>query len=52
MELGPVSRKAELGSWPSQEHLEVPKRLLMPFLSTLTPGIAPTRGPQSCWMFP
>ncbi|NXY59176.1 KIFC3 protein, partial [Callaeas wilsoni] len=28
VELGPVSRKAELGSWPSQEHLEVPKRLL------------------------
>ncbi|NWY37640.1 KIFC3 protein, partial [Sylvia atricapilla] len=23
VELGPVSRKAELGSWPSQEHLEV-----------------------------
>ncbi|NXE40388.1 KIFC3 protein, partial [Ptilorrhoa leucosticta] len=28
VELGPVSRKAELGSWLSQEHLEVPKRLL------------------------
>ncbi|NWR50057.1 KIFC3 protein, partial [Regulus satrapa] len=28
VELGPVSRKAELGSWPSQEHLEVLKTLL------------------------
>ncbi|NXR22972.1 KIFC3 protein, partial [Cinclus mexicanus] len=28
VELGPVSRKAELGSWTSQEHLEVPKTLL------------------------
>lgn len=33
MELGPVSRKAELVSWPSQEHLEVTK---VPFL--FTPG--------------
>ncbi|NWV35802.1 KIFC3 protein, partial [Grantiella picta] len=30
VELGPVSRKAEMGSWPSQEHLEVPKTLLSP----------------------
>ncbi|NXE65272.1 KIFC3 protein, partial [Calcarius ornatus] len=28
VELGPVSRKAELGSWPSQEHLEVLETLL------------------------
>ncbi|NXW78032.1 KIFC3 protein, partial [Hirundo rustica] len=28
VELGPVSRKAELNSWPSQEHLEVLKILL------------------------
>lgn len=55
VELGPVSRKAELSSWTSQEHLEVLKTLLVPFLLTLTPGIprfAPTCGPQSCWMFP
>lgn len=32
MELGPVSRKAELVSWPSQEHLEVTE---VPFLFTL-----------------
>ncbi|KAJ7401106.1 Kinesin-like protein KIFC3 [Pitangus sulphuratus] len=36
VELGPVSRKAELASWPSQEHLEVTKELLVPFL---TPGV-------------
>lgn len=55
VELGPVSRKAELGSWPSQEHLEVLNTLLVPFLFTLTPGIpcfAPTCGPWNCWMFP
>ncbi|NWZ80421.1 KIFC3 protein, partial [Poecile atricapillus] len=28
VELGPVSRKAELGSWPSQEHLEVLKTVM------------------------
>lgn len=44
MELGPVSRKAELGSWPSQEHLEVLKTLLVPF--TLTPGIPPVLLPH------
>ncbi|NXD30096.1 KIFC3 protein, partial [Spelaeornis formosus] len=38
VELGPVSRKAELGSWPSQEHLEVLKTLLVPFLFTSPTG--------------
>lgn len=33
VELGPISRKAELASWPSQEQLEVTKVLLAPFLS-------------------
>ncbi|NWR26946.1 KIFC3 protein, partial [Tachuris rubrigastra] len=31
VELGPVSRKAELASWPSQEQLEVTKEMLVPF---------------------
>ncbi|NXL38028.1 KIFC3 protein, partial [Glaucidium brasilianum] len=30
VELGPVSRKVELASWPSQEQLEVTERLLAP----------------------
>ncbi|NXF02927.1 KIFC3 protein, partial [Smithornis capensis] len=39
VELGPVSRKAELVSWPSQEHLEVTKGLLGD-----SPGSAATPG--------
>ncbi|NWT02959.1 KIFC3 protein, partial [Mionectes macconnelli] len=42
VELGPVSRKAELASWPSQEHLEVNKELPVPLPlpphSRATPG--------------
>ncbi|KFQ09889.1 Kinesin-like KIFC3, partial [Leptosomus discolor] len=38
VELGPVSRKAELASWPSQEQLEVTEGLLVPFLFLLVPG--------------
>ncbi|NXD39123.1 KIFC3 protein, partial [Copsychus sechellarum] len=43
VELGPVSRKAELGSWTSQEHLEVLKTLLGDSPgSTAPPGRAHT----------
>ncbi|NXC84959.1 KIFC3 protein, partial [Cercotrichas coryphoeus] len=43
VELGPVSRKAELGSWTSQEHLEVLKILLGDSPgSTAPPGRAHT----------
>lgn len=41
MELGPVSRKAELASWPSQEQLEVTEGLPVPFLFPITPGGPP-----------
>ncbi|NXL98396.1 KIFC3 protein, partial [Tyrannus savana] len=46
VELGPVSRKAELASWPSQEHLEVTK-LLVPFPLTPHSRVTPGRGHTS-----
>ncbi|NXW02306.1 KIFC3 protein, partial [Fregetta grallaria] len=47
VELGPVSRKAELASWPSQEQLEVTKGLPVPLLFPLTPGAPSGRGHTS-----
>ncbi|NWZ18833.1 KIFC3 protein, partial [Asarcornis scutulata] len=50
VELGPISRKAELASWPSQEQLEVTKVLLVPFLSGLSSSrghASPSPGPPS-----
>lgn len=41
MELGPVSRKAELASWPSQEQLEVTEGPPVPFLFPVAPGGPP-----------
>lgn len=59
MELGPVSRKTELASWPSQEQLEVTQGPPGPFLllpTPLTPGRLPGLPPGvvpralCCWV--
>lgn len=54
VELGPVSRKAELVSWPSQEQLEVPTAPPAPFTvchhwrHELTRGCAPSLRRVTC----
>ncbi|NXK53613.1 KIFC3 protein, partial [Chauna torquata] len=53
VELGPISRKAELVSWPSQEQLEVTKVPMAPLLSSWTAAsssrghASPSPGPPS-----